>query len=100
MTAAPPLDFRNVNTLWGSVLAETLVRLGLKHAVISPGSRSTPLTVALARHSSLETIAVLADELTRDGDRERCRWQFDQHRTRVHTLSLRRAGKLWATIGV
>lgn len=55
----PSLDFRNTNTLWCSVLVETLVRLGLKHAVISPGSRSTALTVALARHSAVETIPVL-----------------------------------------
>lgn len=57
--SAPALDFRNVNTLWCSVLAETLVRLGLKQAVISPGSRSTALTVALVRHGSIEAIPVL-----------------------------------------
>lgn len=54
-----PLDFRNVNSLWCSVLAETLARRGLKHAVISPGSRSTALTMALARHASIEAIPVL-----------------------------------------
>jgi 2-succinyl-5-enolpyruvyl-6-hydroxy-3-cyclohexene-1-carboxylate synthase len=53
------LDFRNTNTLWASVLTETLVRLGLKLAVVSPGSRSTPLTVALALHPDLEVIPVL-----------------------------------------
>lgn len=53
------LDFRNTNTLWGSVLVETLVRLGLTTAVISPGSRSTPLTVALARHPQVEAIPIL-----------------------------------------
>jgi 2-succinyl-5-enolpyruvyl-6-hydroxy-3-cyclohexene-1-carboxylate synthase len=59
MNPPPALDFRNTNTLWCSVLVETLVRLGLKHAVISPGSRSTALTVALARHAAVETIPVL-----------------------------------------
>ncbi|HVU23330.1 MAG TPA: 2-succinyl-5-enolpyruvyl-6-hydroxy-3-cyclohexene-1-carboxylic-acid synthase [Opitutus sp.] len=53
------LDFRNTNTLWGSVLVETLVRCGVHSAVISPGSRSTPLTVALARHNGIETVPVL-----------------------------------------
>ncbi|MFZ5494994.1 MAG: 2-succinyl-5-enolpyruvyl-6-hydroxy-3-cyclohexene-1-carboxylic-acid synthase [Verrucomicrobiota bacterium] len=53
------LDYRNTNTLWGSVLVETLARLGLRQAVISPGSRSAPLTFALARHSGIEAIPVL-----------------------------------------
>lgn len=56
---SPPLDFRNPNSLWGSVLVETLYRLGLRQAVISPGSRSTPLTMAFARHPGIESIAVL-----------------------------------------
>jgi len=61
MTKRPdlPLDYRNTNSLWCSVLVETLVRLGLKHAVVAPGSRSTPLTLALARHPAVEAIPVL-----------------------------------------
>ena len=61
MKPAPvsPLDFRNTNTLWCSVLVETLVRRGVRHAVISPGSRSAPLTFALARHPGIEAIPVL-----------------------------------------
>lgn len=53
------LDFRNVNSLWSSVLVETLVCLGLQQAIICPGSRSAPLTVALARHPQLEVIPIL-----------------------------------------
>ncbi len=53
------LDFRNVNSLWCSVLVETLARLGLRHAVISPGSRSAPLTFAFARHRRIEAIPML-----------------------------------------
>ncbi len=53
------LDFRNVNSLWASVLVETLARLGVRQAVISPGSRSTPLTVQFAAHPSFEAIPVL-----------------------------------------
>lgn len=59
LTRKPRLDFRNTNSLWGSVLVETLVRSGLKHAVISPGSRSTPLTIAFAAHPGIEAIPVL-----------------------------------------
>ncbi len=53
------LDYRNTNSLWGSVLVETLVQLGLRSAVISPGSRSAPLTMAFARHPGIESISVL-----------------------------------------
>jgi 2-succinyl-5-enolpyruvyl-6-hydroxy-3-cyclohexene-1-carboxylate synthase len=53
------IDFRNVNTLWGSVLVETLCRLGLTTAVICPGSRSTPLAIAFAQHPNIDAIPVL-----------------------------------------
>lgn len=53
------MDFRNLNTLWASVLTETLVRLGLRVAVVCPGSRSAPLAIALAQQSGLEAIPVL-----------------------------------------
>lgn len=53
------IDFRNTNTVWASILTETLKRLGLTTAVICPGSRSTPLTVAFAQEKQIETIPVL-----------------------------------------
>ena len=53
------IDFRNTNTVWASILVETLQRLGLTTAVICPGSRSTPLTIAFARHSKIEAIPIL-----------------------------------------
>jgi 2-succinyl-5-enolpyruvyl-6-hydroxy-3-cyclohexene-1-carboxylate synthase len=59
MSRAPHLDFRNVNSLWGSVAVETLARLGVRQAVISPGSRSTPLTVQFAAHPEFESVPVL-----------------------------------------
>lgn len=53
------IDFRNLNTLWASILVETLQRLGLRTAIICPGSRSTPLTVAFAQHSMIEAVPIL-----------------------------------------
>ncbi|MEG5049998.1 MULTISPECIES: 2-succinyl-5-enolpyruvyl-6-hydroxy-3-cyclohexene-1-carboxylic-acid synthase [unclassified Microcoleus] len=53
------IDFRNTNTLWSSILAETLQRLGLTTAVICPGSRSAPLTIAFALNNKIETIPIL-----------------------------------------
>lgn len=49
----------NPNSLAGAFLADCLAAWGLKQAVISPGSRSTPLTVALARHPRVETIPIV-----------------------------------------
>lgn len=53
------IDPRNVNSLWSSVLVETMVRAGVRQAVVSPGSRSTSLALALAAHSRIEAIPVL-----------------------------------------
>ncbi|MEG3939204.1 2-succinyl-5-enolpyruvyl-6-hydroxy-3-cyclohexene-1-carboxylic-acid synthase [Microcoleus sp. S36b_A3] len=53
------LDFRNTNTLWASIIAETLQRLKLTTAVICPGSRSAPLTIAFAQNNQIETIPIL-----------------------------------------
>lgn len=54
-----PIDFRNTNTLWSSILTETLEQLGLTTAIICPGSRSGPLAVAFAQHPHIEAIPVL-----------------------------------------
>ncbi len=53
------IDFRNTNSLWASVAIETLARLGLTTAIICPGSRSTPLTFAFARHPNIEALPIL-----------------------------------------
>jgi len=55
----PALDFRNVNALWGSVAVETLFRSGVTRAVVSPGSRSTPLAFAFALHPGFEAVPIL-----------------------------------------
>ena len=53
------IDFRNVNTLWASVLTETLANCGSTVAIICPGSRSTPLVIAFANHPQIEAISIL-----------------------------------------
>ncbi|MFB6086790.1 MAG: 2-succinyl-5-enolpyruvyl-6-hydroxy-3-cyclohexene-1-carboxylic-acid synthase [Halodesulfurarchaeum sp.] len=45
----------NVSVLWARAIVEELHAGGLSRAVIAPGSRSTPLTVAAAREEGLET---------------------------------------------
>ncbi|CFR13123.1 MULTISPECIES: 2-succinyl-5-enolpyruvyl-6-hydroxy-3-cyclohexene-1-carboxylic-acid synthase [Yersinia] len=41
------------NRRWAALLLEALTRHGVRHICIAPGSRSTPLTLAAAAHSSL-----------------------------------------------
>ena len=53
------IDFRNTNSVWASILAETLKRLGLTTAVICPGSRSAPLATAFAQTHGVDAIPVL-----------------------------------------
>ncbi len=40
----------NFNTLWASLVIDTLIANGIDHFFISPGSRSTPLTLAASKH--------------------------------------------------
>ena len=51
----------NRNSYWTSVFAEELFLSGCRTACISPGSRSTPLIMALARHGGFR-IYTLIDE--------------------------------------
>jgi len=55
------VDPTNVNTALASAFAEELARGGLRHAVVSPGSRSTPLALALWRQPEIE-VTVIVDE--------------------------------------
>ncbi len=40
----------NVNRLWADLIVEELVRSGVDFFCLSPGSRCTPLTTAVAAH--------------------------------------------------
>jgi 2-succinyl-5-enolpyruvyl-6-hydroxy-3-cyclohexene-1-carboxylate synthase len=55
------MDPTNANTALASAFAEELARSGLRLAVVSPGSRSTPLAVALWRQPEIE-VSVIVDE--------------------------------------
>ncbi len=49
----------NRNTLWGEILIDELVAAGVTGVCVAPGSRSTPLTVAVANHPDLEVFSHL-----------------------------------------
>jgi 2-succinyl-5-enolpyruvyl-6-hydroxy-3-cyclohexene-1-carboxylate synthase len=55
------VDPTNRNTALASAFVEELARCGLRRAVIAPGSRSTPLALALWRETAVDT-AVIVDE--------------------------------------
>ena len=46
-------DAPNINLAWTMLAAEECHRLGVRHAVVCPGSRSAPLAVAFARHAGI-----------------------------------------------
>jgi 2-succinyl-5-enolpyruvyl-6-hydroxy-3-cyclohexene-1-carboxylate synthase len=48
-----------VQTLWAELIAATLADAGVRTCVISPGSRSTPLVLALAADSRLELPTII-----------------------------------------
>jgi len=55
------MDPTNSNTALASAFVEELARGGVRLAVVSPGSRSTPLAVALWRQPEIE-VSVILDE--------------------------------------
>ncbi|MES9967322.1 MAG: 2-succinyl-5-enolpyruvyl-6-hydroxy-3-cyclohexene-1-carboxylic-acid synthase, partial [Sedimenticola sp.] len=56
-------DTAELNYAWAWAIFEGLVATGVQRVFISPGSRSTPLALAAARHPRLETRVIL-DERT------------------------------------
>jgi 2-succinyl-5-enolpyruvyl-6-hydroxy-3-cyclohexene-1-carboxylate synthase len=55
------MNARNRNELWARALLDELARSGVRHIVVAPGSRSTPLVLAAAADSRFRT-AVQVDE--------------------------------------
>lgn len=51
-----PLEASNPTYLWTQCIVEELVRTGVDTFFVAPGSRSTPLTVAVARHPETRVI--------------------------------------------
>lgn len=54
-------QFLNPATLWAETFVHALAAAGLRRVIISPGSRSTPLTLAFAAHAKVE-VTVHLDE--------------------------------------
>src|ERR1700709_2414974 len=55
------MDPTNANTALASAFVEELARGGVRLAVVSPGSRSTPLAVALWRQAEIEVSVIVAE---------------------------------------
>ena len=49
----------NRNILWCDVFTQRLSELGVKYACISPGSRSTPLTISLSSSNNIKIFPVV-----------------------------------------
>ncbi|WP_304130349.1 2-succinyl-5-enolpyruvyl-6-hydroxy-3-cyclohexene-1-carboxylic-acid synthase [Ignavibacterium album] len=49
----------NRNILWTSLFTDFLVQCGIRYACISPGSRSTPLTFAIASEKKIKSFPVV-----------------------------------------
>lgn len=49
----------NLHIAWGELVVASLARAGIREAVVSPGSRSTPLVLALANEPSIRSHVVI-----------------------------------------
>ncbi len=49
----------NANLAWAAAIADELVHSGVRHVVVSPGSRSAPLALAFGAHPDLEDTSIL-----------------------------------------
>jgi 2-succinyl-5-enolpyruvyl-6-hydroxy-3-cyclohexene-1-carboxylate synthase len=53
----------NLNSFWADLIVEELVRCGVDHFCITPGSRSTPLVVAAARNAKTQCVICLDERV-------------------------------------
>ena len=49
------MNFVNINHCWGSLIVEELSRLGVDYFCVAPGSRSSPLVIALAQNLKVKS---------------------------------------------
>ncbi|GAB4364346.1 MAG: 2-succinyl-5-enolpyruvyl-6-hydroxy-3-cyclohexene-1-carboxylic-acid synthase [Calditrichia bacterium] len=49
-------SFENINMVWGYLIIEELIRNGARYFCLSPGSRSAPLAIAIARHEQVRSL--------------------------------------------
>jgi 2-succinyl-5-enolpyruvyl-6-hydroxy-3-cyclohexene-1-carboxylate synthase len=49
----------NRNTLWSDLFVKRLEKLGVRYSTISPGSRSTPLTLAFTNSKKIKTFQIV-----------------------------------------
>ena len=54
----------SLNTLWARAVVQELVRAGVSHAVVAPGSRSAPLALACAEAAAALRLFSVIDERT------------------------------------
>eukprot|EP00975_Prorocentrum_lima_P048126 10065946-Prorocentrum_lima.AAC.1 len=52
-------DAANINAAWALATVEELVRCNVRTFVVCPGSRSTPLNVAIAQHPLAKVVSVV-----------------------------------------
>jgi 2-succinyl-5-enolpyruvyl-6-hydroxy-3-cyclohexene-1-carboxylate synthase len=53
----------NLNSFWADLIVEELIRCGVDHFCIAPGSRSTPLVVAAARNAKAQCVVCLDERV-------------------------------------
>jgi len=49
------MNFPNINNCWGTLIIEELSRLGVDYFCVAPGSRSSPLVIALAQNKKIKS---------------------------------------------
>lgn len=55
------IEIAKANTLWGAHIIDALVKAGVRHFAMSPGSRSTPLVAGMSKQKDIQ-IAIQYDE--------------------------------------
>lgn len=55
----PERDPKNLNFYWSTVFVRALYKNGVRDVVLSPGSRSTPLTLAFAAHPGFKKTTII-----------------------------------------